>query len=126
MTGQRMVPVELLRTFSALLQKHNDQGDDARPVFAINDALITLGDLRKLRAIIDGPGVEPVAAAVLSYNAATDWYDVVSADQSSLRLLCKTSASGMATLYLAVPQPPATAQSSAVACPLVDDPEGRN
>lgn len=60
---QRMVPVELLRPFVALLQAHNDQGDDSRPVFAINNALITLGDLRKLRAIIDGPGVEPVSNA---------------------------------------------------------------
>lgn len=61
MNDQRMVDVGLLRPFVALLQAHNDQGDDSRPVFAINDALITIGDLRKLRAIISGPGVEPVA-----------------------------------------------------------------
>ncbi|HET8689604.1 MAG TPA: hypothetical protein VFM18_23585 [Methanosarcina sp.] len=39
--------LEALEPFAKLLQSHNSKGDDNRPVFAINDAYITLGDLRK-------------------------------------------------------------------------------
>lgn len=63
--------------------------------------------LDDLRAIIAGPEVEPVAAAVLSYNAATDWYDVISADHNILRPLCKKHAQGMATLYSSTSTPAA-------------------
>lgn len=37
----------LLRPFAALLQDHNCNGSDAQPIFQINDAVITLGDLRR-------------------------------------------------------------------------------
>lgn len=37
----------LLRPFAALLQDHNCNGPDAQPIFQINDAVITLGDLRR-------------------------------------------------------------------------------
>lgn len=33
--------------FTHLLQPHNDKGADYLPVFAINDAVITKGDLRR-------------------------------------------------------------------------------
>lgn len=38
--------------FCALLQQHNQAGDDLRPIFAINDARITLGDLRRASAAL--------------------------------------------------------------------------
>ena len=43
-----------LRPFVDLLQHHNDRADrdDSTPVFAIDRAIITLGDLRKGRAIL--------------------------------------------------------------------------
>lgn len=40
---------EALKPFAALLQPHNDDGPDSKPIFAINDAMITLGDLRRAR-----------------------------------------------------------------------------
>lgn len=45
--------LEALRPFSALLQAHNSEGRDDRPIFAINDAMIQLGDLRRARAAIE-------------------------------------------------------------------------
>lgn len=44
--------VEALRPFAALLQEHNDTGEDNRPIFGINNATITLGDLRKAKSLI--------------------------------------------------------------------------
>lgn len=50
--------LEALEPFAALLQSHNDaneHGDpvqDGQPIFAINGAAITIGDLRKARAAI--------------------------------------------------------------------------
>jgi hypothetical protein len=38
---------EALLPFAALLQEHNKQGSDAQPIFQINDAQITRGDLRR-------------------------------------------------------------------------------
>ena len=45
---------DALEPFTALLQDHNDKGADERPVFGINDAVITLGDLRRARAALQG------------------------------------------------------------------------
>lgn len=39
--------VAMLRPFAALLQDHNCNGPDTQPIFQINDAVITLGDLRR-------------------------------------------------------------------------------
>lgn len=36
-----------LAPFAMLLQEHNSAGLDDRPIFGINNALITLGDLRR-------------------------------------------------------------------------------
>jgi hypothetical protein len=46
--------LEALRPFEALLQQHNDRDDrhESTPIFGINDALITLGNLRAVRAAI--------------------------------------------------------------------------
>ncbi len=44
--------VEALKPFEKLLQDHNDKGKDDIPVFGVNSVLITLGDLRKARAIL--------------------------------------------------------------------------
>ena len=44
--------LELLRPFAALLGKHMRLERDSKPVFAVNDDLITIGDLRKARALI--------------------------------------------------------------------------
>lgn len=41
---------DLLRPFAALLQDHNKDGPDNQPVFQINDAKITKGDLRRALA----------------------------------------------------------------------------
>lgn len=41
---------DLLRPFAALLQEHNRKGPDDQPIFQINDAAITLGDLRRALA----------------------------------------------------------------------------
>ena len=41
-----------LMPFALLLQPHNDKGADYLPVFAINDAAITLGDLRRANAAL--------------------------------------------------------------------------
>lgn len=41
-----------LKPFAALLQDHNSQGHDEKPIFAINDAMIKLGDLRRAVALI--------------------------------------------------------------------------
>jgi len=40
----------LLRPFAALLQEHNRKGPDEQPIFQINDAKITRGDLRRALA----------------------------------------------------------------------------
>ena len=40
----------LLRPFAALLQDHNIKGPDAQPIFQINNAKITRGDLRRALA----------------------------------------------------------------------------
>lgn len=47
---------DALRPFAALLQRHNESGPDDRPVFAINDAVITLGDLRRAVAALQRAG----------------------------------------------------------------------
>ena len=39
--------VNLLRPFATLLGKHMARERDSKPVFAVNDAIITIGDLRK-------------------------------------------------------------------------------
>lgn len=39
--------------FARLLQPHNCKGADYLPIFAINDAIITKGDLRKANSAID-------------------------------------------------------------------------
>jgi hypothetical protein len=47
--------IDALKRFAALLQDHNDRhyaGSDSTPVFAINSAEITIGDLRRIRALI--------------------------------------------------------------------------
>lgn len=50
---------EALAPFAALLQDHNNFDErhvlrpDAQPVFGINEATITLGDLRKGRAVLE-------------------------------------------------------------------------
>jgi hypothetical protein len=50
--------LEALAPFAALLQSHNDTNEhgnpvpDNQPVFAINGAAITIGDLRKARSAI--------------------------------------------------------------------------
>lgn len=44
--------LEALEPFAKLLQEHNAKGPDDRPIFAINDAVITLGDLRRAVASI--------------------------------------------------------------------------
>ena len=49
---------EALAPFTALLQSHNDKGPDKQPIFGINDATITLGDLRKAVAALKKAGVE--------------------------------------------------------------------
>ena len=41
---------DLLRPFAALLQDHNSKGSDEQPIFGINNATITLGDLRRALA----------------------------------------------------------------------------
>lgn len=41
---------DLLRPFAALLQEHNRKGSDDQPIFQINDAAITLGNLRRALA----------------------------------------------------------------------------
>ena len=41
---------DLLRPFAALLQEHNRKVSDDQPIFQINDAAITLGDLRRALA----------------------------------------------------------------------------
>jgi hypothetical protein len=41
---------ELLRPFAALLQEHNCNGLDEQPIFQINEAKITRGDLRRALA----------------------------------------------------------------------------
>jgi hypothetical protein len=41
---------DLLRPFAALLQEHNSKGPDEHPIFQINDAKITRGDLRRALA----------------------------------------------------------------------------
>ena len=41
-----------LKPFAALLQPHNDKGDGSLPVFGINDAKITVGDLRRARSAL--------------------------------------------------------------------------
>ena len=43
---------EALKPFAALLQDHNNSGADTKPIFAINDAIITLGDLRRAKALL--------------------------------------------------------------------------
>ena len=53
--GEVREVVEAARVFTGLLQDHNDRDEQAKlrrneqPVFGINDAIITLGDLRRLR-----------------------------------------------------------------------------
>lgn len=44
---------DILAPFVALLQPHNDKGPDDTPIFGINDAKITLGDLRRARAVFN-------------------------------------------------------------------------
>jgi hypothetical protein len=44
--------LEALMPFVALLQEHNDRGKDDTPVFGINHARITVGDLRRARAAV--------------------------------------------------------------------------
>lgn len=44
--------LEALRHFAALLAEHHDDLPDDRPIFGINDAVITAGDLRRARAAI--------------------------------------------------------------------------
>lgn len=44
---------DLLRPFAALLQDHNRNGSDDQPIFGINDATITLGDLRRALAAME-------------------------------------------------------------------------
>ena len=41
---------DLLRPFAALLQEHNRKGPDDQLIFQINDAAITLGNLRRALA----------------------------------------------------------------------------
>lgn len=44
--------LDALRPFAALLAEHHDDLPDDRPIFGINDAVITAGDLRRARAAI--------------------------------------------------------------------------
>lgn len=44
--------LEALRPFAALLAEHHDALPNDRPVFGINDAVITAGDLRRASAAI--------------------------------------------------------------------------
>lgn len=48
--------IEALRPFSALLAEHHDDLPDNRPIFGINGAVITAGDLRRARAAIAKAG----------------------------------------------------------------------
>lgn len=53
--AQRDEALEALAPFVALLQPHNDRnysGSDSTPIFGVNDAQITLGDLRRARDLI--------------------------------------------------------------------------
>ena len=44
--------VKALRVFADLYQKHHHGGPDDKPSFAINDAMVTIGDIRKAHALI--------------------------------------------------------------------------
>lgn len=44
--------LEALKPFAELLKKHHDSMSDDRPIFAIEDSIITAGDLRKAVAAI--------------------------------------------------------------------------
>lgn len=46
---------DLLRPFAALLQEHNCDGPDEQPVFQINGAKITKGDLRSAFMAANNP-----------------------------------------------------------------------
>lgn len=45
--AEKNVLKEALKPFASLYQEHLFRKQDDHPVFAINDALITVGDLRK-------------------------------------------------------------------------------
>jgi hypothetical protein len=49
----------LLRPFAALLQDHNCEGPHDQPIFQINDATITLGDLRRAFAATEPKAETP-------------------------------------------------------------------
>ena len=54
--------VAALRPFAALLQEHNNKPERSggTPIFAINDAVITLHDLREARRLIEQHGTNVV------------------------------------------------------------------
>jgi len=45
--------LEALEPFAAMLKQHHGDLDDERPIMGIEDAVFTVGDLRKARAAID-------------------------------------------------------------------------
>jgi len=45
--------LEALEPFAAMLKPHHGDLDDERPIMGIEDAVFTVGDLRKARAAID-------------------------------------------------------------------------
>lgn len=45
--------VEAAKPFDALLQRHNEKQADNVPVFGINGAMITIADLKALRAALE-------------------------------------------------------------------------
>jgi len=51
--AQRDELLAAIAPFAALLQEHNSTGPDDQPIFGINSATITRGDLRRARAAIE-------------------------------------------------------------------------
>lgn len=45
---------DALRPFAKLLQEHNKIGDDNQPIFQINSAKITLGDIKRAASLTSG------------------------------------------------------------------------
>lgn len=96
MNDQRLVDVELLLAIGASLSKVSAMIDEGHPTGA-EACDESRSVLRKLAAIIDGPGVEPVATVADAY------------DCNGLHWHCEQPPEDGALLYLAAPSAPVQA-----------------
>ena len=67
--------LEALMPLAMLLQNHNNSGPDEQPIFGINSALITLGDLRKANILIARCNSSPKVMELSQQDQAkfADW-----------------------------------------------------